>query len=1054
MADKDGTRWSYAAGLDEMCSPGCYLLQLRHNCPGTTLPLPACDEEHYITATLIVTESGTDDQLQRNRLIGQTLIMPDCNDGRTRIFNRTLRKRNSNRTWNNWNNIAQSSIDDEITNTEDLIASVTELKLQTKEIKTDLSSETARSKEAEAAITKDAILSGSLNINPDKERITLAYRNIDGTEVSAVDIPAASTEKAGVMSAEDKVKVNSSFDYVNTIEDKQFDVSSLSVGNAGNRDVGTTVSFGKLEDWRVGTFRCKAGQLIKINTQGGLEAARPFAFCDRDLVILQSFGYDVGDGINKGAYVAPEGTEYIVVNCTADYADKFLLEVWGKQTVPSSIDDRSYTASSLWVGNAGTRDVGTTVSFGKLEDWRVGTFRCKAGQLIKINTQGGIGAARPFAFCDKDLTILQTSGKDTGDGMLNGEFIAPGGTEYIVVNCMAEYTDNFLVEVKGNITDSVNRINQDALQADTIHITQGVDKVCICGKSLDGTNTMSVEFTPATTETAGVMSAEDKVKADSSFDYVNTIEDKHFDVSSLSVGNAGTRDIGTTVSFGKLEDWRVGTFQCKAGQLIKINTQGGLEAARPFAFCDRDLVILQSFGYDVGDGINKGAYVAPEGTEYIVVNCTADYADKFLLEVWGKQTVPSSIDDRSYTASSLWVGNAGTRDVGTTVSFGKLEDWRVGTFRCKAGQLIKINTQGGIGAARPFAFCDKDLTILQTSGKDTGDGMLNGEFIAPEGTEYIVVNCTDEYAGSFSLEIMGSIVYEMQNMDVAPQIYEQPIRRRGKDEPVRLCFFGNSWHMNTWWYLNKMLHSAGINAEMKCFYIGGSIFNKWVDNYKNNTAVDCWISVNGSNWEHDTLNFADTLKEKWDVIAFQQGAYKALDWNNWSIYNELLSFIKRNCGVDTVIAFNVGWTPALQNENLAVYGNTVEGQRIWQEIDNRYTLRFMKMSGISNVAPNGATMWSMRRNPKLNVANDMATDALHPDNGLPMYGLAGTWWQTYIAPMFGIDFSEVEWMPTESSQKAEWVSGTTWQPISEEQRELIREIVKLSMSGRFGFNEV
>ncbi len=56
--------------------------------------------------------------------------------------------------------------------------------------------------------------------------------------------------------------------------------------------------------------------------------------------------------------------------------------------------------------------------------------------------------------------------------------------------------------------------------------------------------------------------------------------------------------------------------------------------------------------------------------------------------------------------------------------------------------------------------------------------------------------------------------------------------------------------------------------------------------------------------------------------------------------------------------------------------------------------------------------------------------------------------------MYGVDFSEVEWMPTESSQKAEWVSGTTWQPISEEQRELIREIVKLSMSDRFGFNEV
>ena len=106
MADKDDTRWSYAGGLDEMCSPGCYLLQLRHNCPGTTLPLPACDEEHYITATLIVTESGTDEQLQRNRMIGQTLIMPACDDGRTRIFTRTLKCTGDNSGWQPWGEIS------------------------------------------------------------------------------------------------------------------------------------------------------------------------------------------------------------------------------------------------------------------------------------------------------------------------------------------------------------------------------------------------------------------------------------------------------------------------------------------------------------------------------------------------------------------------------------------------------------------------------------------------------------------------------------------------------------------------------------------------------------------------------------------------------------------------------------------------------------------------------------------------------------------------------------------------------------------------------------
>ena len=53
-------------------------------------------------------------------------------------------------------------------------------------------------------------------------------------------------------------------------------------------------------------------------------------------------------------------------------------------------------------------------------------------------------------------------------------------------------------------------IESKALHYNTIHISTKADEVNIGGKSVDGTNTLSVDIPTATTESAGVMSAEDK----------------------------------------------------------------------------------------------------------------------------------------------------------------------------------------------------------------------------------------------------------------------------------------------------------------------------------------------------------------------------------------------------------------------------------------------------------------------------------------------------------------------------------------------------------------
>ena len=83
----------------------------------------------------------------------------------------------------------------------------------------------------------------------------------------------------------------------------------------------------------------------------------------------------------------------------------------------------------------------------------------------------------------------------------------------------------------------------------------------------------------------------------------------------------------------------------------------------------------------------------------------------------------------------------------------------------------------------------------------------------------------------------------------------------------------------------------------------------------------------------------------------------------------------------------------------------------------------------------------------------MATDGLHLDNGLPIYGICGTLYETYFAPMFGIPFKDIDWLPTSSTQKAP-PSGQTWQAISAVQQVKIRDIVRLATADRFGFNSL
>lgn len=106
----------------------------------------------------------------------------------------------------------------------------------------------------------------------------------------------------------------------------------------------------------------------------------------------------------------------------------------------------------------------------------------------------------------------------------------------------------------------------------------------------------------------------------------------------------------------------------------------------------------------------------------------------------------------------------------------------------------------------------------------------------------------------------------------------------------------------------------------------------------------------------------------------------------------------------------------------------------------------MALSGLYNVSPCGKAM-RLLRDSDYNTQLDLADDGLHPNNGLPIYVLGGVFYETFIAPMFGISFKDINWIPTTATQKVS-VSGQTWTPLPTDTTDL-KNIVMNSMAKRF-----
>ena len=175
--------------LDTITFADCYLVEVNHNGADVGLPFEDCNEEHFAVGILIVTDSGINDQLQVNRVTGQVLILTSCKQKATNVYSRTR----MDDKWSEWRTLAVTGMYDKISTPDQLLATVE-----------SLVNENTRAKEVEEGVKRSAVDISSLTCTADTESVTITANSMDGEVVHSVEIPAATTEKAGVMSAEDK----------------------------------------------------------------------------------------------------------------------------------------------------------------------------------------------------------------------------------------------------------------------------------------------------------------------------------------------------------------------------------------------------------------------------------------------------------------------------------------------------------------------------------------------------------------------------------------------------------------------------------------------------------------------------------------------------------------------------------------------------------------------------------------------------------------------------------------------------------------------------------
>ena len=103
LSQNKGKEWHFARGLNDITTAGNYVVRLYHKDLETLdIPTTECDTEHYVVAHLIVSESAATGKRQKMRTVGQTLMFTTCANQSMKIITRICVLTPDGVVWHPW----------------------------------------------------------------------------------------------------------------------------------------------------------------------------------------------------------------------------------------------------------------------------------------------------------------------------------------------------------------------------------------------------------------------------------------------------------------------------------------------------------------------------------------------------------------------------------------------------------------------------------------------------------------------------------------------------------------------------------------------------------------------------------------------------------------------------------------------------------------------------------------------------------------------------------------------------------------------------------------
>lgn len=311
-------------------------------------------------------------------------------------------------------------------------------------------------------------------------------------------------------------------------------------------------------------------------------------------------------------------------------------------------------------------------------------------------------------------------------------------------------------------------------------------------------------------------------------------------------------------------------------------------------------------------------------------------------------------------------------------------------------EVVTIATVGGTNG-RAYALTNSNRIISVVA--DANTNTINSPVVltVPE-NGFLYVNCTPGVVAGFR-------VLRKTRPSIESQSYTQ---RRFQNNPfpinnttLKVLAIGNSYTEDPNAYLKDLVAAAGIDTSKLCVYVlteGGASLNTWVNHYESGSQQTIYRRTGDLVMPTATGTVAQLLAQNWDIIVMQQASELSV---NYETFNpdlaKMRKYIRLNCPNQKVaMAWQLTWSywSGYPNQTAPI------GVARYNAII-RAAQKQMQLDGIDILIPTGTAIQNLR-NTNLNTPYDSTRDGTHLCHGTARYAAACTWFQTLLAPIFGV----------------------------------------------------